>query len=132
MTPILSDQQTTAFKELAQVVFPGWKEQPSADNINIEQEPLARVLKSRPDLEAPLVSVLALFKNNADEFLRELSDADFSVLMTAISAAYVLDRQVKNALDYPGQQALTLDRGGFGCEELVLELMEQPKRFRQV
>lgn len=132
MMQVLSDAQELAFIDLAQTVFPGWHGQPSATDINIEQEPLARVLKSRPELEAPLIAILESFVKNTDDFLQTLNDTDFSLLMTVIAAAYVLDSQVKNALDYTGQQALTLNRGGFGCEELVVELMEQPKRFRQV
>jgi len=47
-----------------------------------------------------------------------------------VAAAASPHEDVRALLGYDGQQAQTLSRGGFGAEELVLKLMEQPKRYR--
>ena len=54
------------------------------------------------------------------------------LLSGVLNAAYLMDTRVKNALNYPGQLALTPNRGGFGAEELVIEMMQKPKRYRDL
>ena len=64
-------------------------------------------------------------------FLAGLEDSDYALMMTVLAAAYVMDDEVMRALGYDGQQALTPSRGGFGCEELVLETMQGAKIYRR-
>jgi hypothetical protein len=47
-----------------------------------------------------------------------------------VVGAYTLDPAVKRRLRYDGQRALTLPRGGFGGEDLLLLMMESSPRFR--
>jgi len=126
----LSEKHRAVIAEIAALILPGGNGQPAAKDIAIECEPIDRVLKSRADLAGPFIAILDNYDTLAESFLHELSNAEFNLLMTVLCAAYVMDKRVRNALNYPGQQALTLDRGGFGAEELVMELMHQPKRFR--
>ena len=128
----LSKKHRVVIAEIATVILPGGNGQPAAKDIGIECEPIDRVLKSRADLAGPFIAILDNYNALAESFLLELTAAEFNLLMTVLCAAYVMDKRVRNALNYPGQQALTLDRGGFGAEELVIEMMHQPKRFRPV
>ena len=91
-----------------------------------------RVKSLAPDLALAFASVLDRFDGDAQDFLQELTDTEFNLVMTLICAAYLMDARVKNALKYPGQQALTPNRGGFGAEELVIEMMQKPKRYRDL
>jgi hypothetical protein len=130
MNPLLDERQRSRLAQLANAVLPGAVDQPAASDIGIEQDPIDRALKSRPDLAADFATVLDRFEGDAENFLRKLTDTEFNLVMTLICAAYLMDAGVKDALDYPGQQALTPNRGGFGAEELVIEMMQQPKRYR--
>ena len=64
--------------------------------------------------------------------LQQASPSDFLLLRLLVCGAYYLHPAVKDALGYPGQQAQSRPRGGFGGEELVLKMMEKPKRYRDV
>ncbi|HCK76830.1 MAG TPA: hypothetical protein DHW07_06765 [Gammaproteobacteria bacterium] len=120
---------------LAKEVLPGNDHQPAAIDVDISGEPLDRVLSSRPDLEGRLLDILERFA--ADEsltaagFVATLDAQELRVLMTVFCGAYFLVREVRRAIAYTGQQALTLDRGGFGGEELAIKQMNLPKRYRK-
>ena len=120
---------------LAKVVLPGNDRQPSATDVDIAGAPLDCVLSSRPDLEGHLLAILERFA--ADKsltptgFVETLDTQELRVLMTVFCGAYFLVTEVQQAIDYTGQQALTLDRGGFGGEELAIKQMELPKRYRE-
>ena len=130
MSHELTEQQRETIARIAAAVFPGDASQPAAADIELQAAPIDRVLRSRPDLAANFQRVIEAFHGDADAFLQELAEADYANLMTVLCAAYVMDDSVRNALGYDGQQALTPNRGGFGCEELVAEMLEQPKRYR--
>lgn len=131
MSSRLTDRHREKIARIAAAVFPGDAAQPAATELELQASPLDRVLRSRPDLAAQLPRIIENFHGDSDAFLHELADTDYLVLMTVLCAAYVMDERVKNALGYGGQQALTPSRGGFGCEELVAEMLEQPKRYRR-
>ena len=130
MSELLDSRQREALAALAAVALPGDGVQPSASEIDLSAAALDRALRARPDLIEGLQRILDHDGIEAEAYLHSLGNADFNLLMTVLCAAYVMDPRVQAALNYPGQQALTLDRGGFGAEELVLEMMQQPKRFR--
>jgi hypothetical protein len=132
MKPMLDERQRDRLAQLAHAILPGALGQPAASDICIEQAPIDRALKSRPDLAVAFTTVLDRFDADAQDFLRELTDTEFNLMMTLICGAYLMDAKVKNALNYPGQQALTPNRGGFGAEELVIEMMQKPKRYRDL
>lgn len=127
----LSASHRDAIEAIAATVFPGYDSQPAAADIELQAIPLDSVLTARPELIADFIRVIDSFHGDSDGFLQNLPVADYSLLMTVLCAAYVMDDRVRNALGYDGQQALTPNRGGFGCEELVAEMLEQPKRYRR-
>ena len=132
MTVSLTTDIRESVKAIAAVALPGFNQQPKSTNIDIGDSALDSVLSARPDLHVPFIQLLTGFEGDAETFLQSLSDSHFTVLMTVLCATYLQNSDVQQALNYPGQQALTLDRGGFGGEELVLQMMELPKRFRPV
>lgn len=132
MTDSLTDQQRKLIADIAAVVLPGGGSQPAASEINLEQAPIDRVFKSRPDLRTPFIAALNGYDDEPEDFLSALDESGYNSIMTVLCAAYLMDERVKKALYYPGQQALTPNRGGFGGEDLVIEMMQQPKKYRSV
>ena len=132
MKDLLSSRHRQQAAKIAALALPGGYGQPSASEIKIEFQPLEQALKSRMDLLPRFIEILELENEVSEEFLQDLAESDFAILMTLLCAAYLMDSRVKNSLGYDGQQALTPNRGGFGAEELVMELLEKPKRFRSV
>ena len=126
----LSSENRATIAEITMVLLPGGNGQPAASDIGFEQKPVDSVLKSRADLRNRFIAILDNYNGEPERFLHGLPDADYKLLITVLCAAYLMDKRVKNALDYSGQQALVLDRSGFGAEELVWKMMQQPKRFR--
>jgi uncharacterized protein (UPF0210 family) len=128
----LTEDQRNKIALLARCILPGAHGQPSAEDVDLEFAGIDRALKSRPELGGSFCTILDRFDDDAEDFLTHLSETDFNLLMTLICAAYLMDSSVKKALGYNGQEALTPNRGGFGAEELVLEMMQQPKRYRDI
>lgn len=128
----LSKQHRTAIALLARSILPGAHNQPSAAEIDLEAAAIDRALKSRPELVGDFCAILDRLEGDVECFLQDLPEMEFNLVMTLICAAYLMDQSVKKSLGYFGQEALTPNRGGFGAEELVIELMQQPKRYRDV
>ncbi len=130
----LSAIHRSKFGQICGVVLPPWEALPGADQLNLENTLLDKVMVIRPDLRNSLINLLdsmADLVTAADlNALQTQSPDKLRLLVTVIGGAYYLHPEVKSALGYSGQQALTLSRGGFGAEELVLKMMEQPKRYR--
>lgn len=119
---------------LSEELLPGNDRQPSAVDVDIGGAPLDRLLMSRPDLRGSLLLILERFRNcepvTPGAFIKTLSPQEHRLLLTVICGAYFLVAEVQEAIEYTGQQALTLSRGGFGAEELTMKQMELPKRYR--
>ena len=128
----LTSQHRQKLDRLADLVLPGYGDQPAAAETAMSATGVDRVMKSRPDLQPGLIRLLESIDEVSESCLEELAEADFSLLMTVLCAAYLSQPKVRQALDYPGQLALTPNRGGFGAEELVIEMMQQPKRYRSI
>jgi hypothetical protein len=132
----LNGKQRQLFAELANAILPGDGHQPSAVEIDIAEAPLDSTLRYRPDLEAGLLARLQHYRKampvDASEYLQALDEVELRNLMVIVCAAYYMHPTVMRVIGYSGQAAITLGRGGFGAEELVLEMMDQPKRFRTV
>ncbi|MFT6372600.1 MAG: hypothetical protein ACJA0I_001508 [Gammaproteobacteria bacterium] len=132
MTGALSDIQRNSFAEISNVVYPGGYNHPPSSGLDLKNAPLDHVLRARNELVVPLIKILNQYVTEPNTFLSQLEDHDFKLIMIIISASYLSIPQVKDSLEYNGQQAMTLGRAGFGAEELVFELMQQPKRYRDV
>ena len=131
---MLNDALRPFVAALAGELLPGNDRQPCAGDADLSGAPLDQVLSSRPDLEAGLVSILERFRlSNAQVpqvFIQTLKASELRLLLTVMCGAYFLVDQVRRSVGYSGQEALTLDRGGFGAEELAMKQMELPKRYR--
>ena len=107
---------------------------PSAGDIDLANAPLDKVLRARPDLLEPLCRLLDSFGSDAMEIAVPSLERDepqaFEMLMQVVAGAYYMDAHVRSLLGYDGQRALTLPRSGFGAEELLMEMMESPPRYR--
>ncbi len=134
--PALDDQSRAQLAELAEVIAPRWGDLPAASEIALSQAPLDRVLALRPDLLAPLKAVLDRVRGRppeaAMEKLESTDAAGLHTLLTVVAGAYYAHPDVRAALHYSGQQAQSLPRDGFGAEELVIEMMQQPPIYRKV
>lgn len=131
----LGPLRRATLRALADVVVPQRGAMPSGSAIGLEGEPVDRVLRARPDLVMPLAGLLdRLAGQEAASAVSDLPDRDpagFSVLMQAVAGAYFMHERVRAALGYFGQEAITLDRGGFGGEDLLERAMDRPPRYRR-
>lgn len=119
---------------LAETMIPRTAEMPGAHDIALSDAPLDRVLKHRPDL-APMLDALPELAphETAAAYLAKLEAQQasrYQALLQAVLGAYYMHPEVKRRLGYAGQQALTLPRGGFGGEDLIEAVLEQPPRYR--
>jgi len=132
----LTAHQREIFRQASGLILPAWRNMPDAASLGIQMKQLDRAMKVRPDLIKPLVRVLNDMNLPFDfaqiKTLRQMSPHDFRILRMLVCGAYYMHPTVKTALGYQGQQAVSLPRSGFGGEELVVSMMEQPKRYRDV
>lgn len=127
MTPA----QRAAFAGLAEVLIPAAHGMPSAGDVDLAGAPLDRVLRARPDLAAPLASLMDSLPDQASGAVAPgLPAAALELLMVVAGGAYTLDPRVRARLGYPGQEAQLLPRAGFGAEDLVVEMLDLPPRWR--
>jgi hypothetical protein len=131
---VTNEKFQESINDLARDLLPGNGSQPPAVDLNISGPPLERVFAVRPDLESVVTMILERFEESgeceAKRLIGSLSESELRSLLTVLCGAYFLLPQVREALGYSGQQALTLTRGGFGAEELVVAQMRQAKRYR--
>lgn len=132
---VLNLEQRLLFQKLCGVLLPAWEQLPDGSTLNLQDAPLDTALALRPDLCEPLQKVLGKLAIPVDssqvlQMQRNHRD-EFKVIKLLACATYYQHPAVKSALGYHGQQALTLPRGGFGCEELVLKMMSGAKRYRK-
>ncbi len=130
----LTQAQAAGFSALCNVILPANGQMPAAGTLELAERELALVLKLRPGSEAALLRLLAQCPETVtpgwfDDCTREYPE-DCRQVVILVCGAYYLHPEVRRILKYPGQQALTLPRGGFGQEELVIEMMSGPKRYR--
>jgi hypothetical protein len=131
---VINEKSQELMINLARYLLPGSESQPPAVDLNISGPPLERALAVRPDLESVVTEILERFKESEEcetaNFVDSLSASDLRSLLTVLCGAYFLLPEVRKALGYSGQQALTPSRGGFGAEELVVSQMGKAKRYR--
>lgn len=119
---------------LAAVLIPAGRGLPSAPEAGVPGPQLDRLAPLRPDLPAILAAATAfrpdLPAEAAVPAMAREAPGLFADLFEALAAAYYLSPAVRAGIGYAGQQALALPRGGFGAEELALEMMARPPRYR--
>jgi len=104
-------EELATFGAIADRLIPAAHGMPSAADV-VTAERLRFVLTSRPDLVEPLL--VALRAQLADdpearlELLARHEPVALGALQLAIVGGYYTDRQVRELIGYPGQQALTV------------------------
>jgi hypothetical protein len=113
----LSAEQRAAFALLADEMIPPSPTMPSATGADAHGSGLDAVLRSRPDLIEALRSALDALAaaapgvGTALEWIRAGGhEDDWAVLSTVVVAAYFLHPAVREALGYPGQEAIPVDK----------------------
>ncbi len=130
----LTQTQTARFSTLCNVILPAYGPMPAAGTLGLAARELALVRTLIPGWDAALLRLLKQCPEMVtpdwfDDCARK-SPEDCRQVVMLVCAAYYLHPEVRRRLNYPGQRALTLPRGGFGQEELVVEMMSGPKRYR--
>ena len=120
-------ERRETFGALADILIPRSGDMPSAREAGLAGPLLDRLSRSRLDLAAalaPLLDELARVDPAAAvaRLERERPDALLR-LLEAAAGGYYMSAEVRRLIGYPGQEALTLSRGGFGGEDLVEAVM---------
>ena len=131
---ILTTEQRNFFEQLCGVLLPAWEQFPDGSQLQLQNSPLDAALNIRPELSDPLFYLAGKVEGGVDlnQVMKMRKDypSEFNQLKLLVYAVYFQHSRVRSALRYDGQQALTLPRGGFGCEELVINMMSGAKRYR--
>ena len=111
---MIFDQQARAlFGRLADVLIPAGETMPSASAAGVPGPWLDAVLAARPDLAAPLKTLLLKAQGQPPEiFLEQLRTSDalaFGALGEIAAAAYFLNPEVQQAIGYAGQGPRPID-----------------------
>jgi len=100
------------FAGLADVLIPAGSGMPSGGEVALERDALDAVLEIRPDVVEGLTALLdgAREADPAAEVERLVADDPdgFQLLTTVVAGGYFLDDGVREALGYPGQQAVPI------------------------
>jgi hypothetical protein len=103
----LDETQRATFSVLADVLVPATDQMPAASEVDISGSGLDRVLRARPDLEAPLVRVLADGgSSDPTARIRNMQREDpagFEALALAATGGYYTEGRVRDLIGYPGQ-----------------------------
>jgi hypothetical protein len=96
----------TLFESIADLLIPAGKDMPSASQAKVGTTGLEQVLKFRPELTAPIQSILDECEGkSAEAALKSLSPPDFATLAEVIASAYFMNEEVRAKLHYHGQRA---------------------------
>ncbi len=134
MTP----EERGTFAALADVLVPAAEGMPSASEVGVHERWLDRALAARPDLAAPLSSLVATATGRDPEAevrrLRMDDEDAFNLLLLIVTAAYYLSPKVKRLIGYPGQRAHEVfpDQAEHDLRDGILDLViARGVRWRQ-
>ena len=84
------------FEAMADLLIPAGKNMPSASQAKVGTTGLAQVLKFRPELEAPLESIIAGCKGKPPrQALDALDAAAFAMFAEIVASAYFMNEDVR-------------------------------------
>ncbi len=130
MTP----EQRKTLAGLANVLIPASGCMPAASAVDVAGRQLDLVLRCRPDLATALPPILDhLAGREPLEAIRMLERSrpdDLMLLLQAVADGYYMHDEVRRLVDYAGQEALTLSRGGFDGEDLIDPMLERGPTYR--
>ena len=119
---------------LSAVLIPAGRGLPSAPAAGVPGAMLDRLAALRPEVRTILAAAVDfrpwLPPDAAVPAMAQDEPALHAALFEVLAAAYYLAPAVRAGIGYLGQQALALPRGGFGAEDLTLEMMARPPSFR--
>ena len=107
----LTDAERTTLAAVAETLIPAAHGMPSAADV-VTDERISFVLNARPDLLGPIRAALRTdLGEDPSARLKALAREDpaaLGALQLAIVAGYYTDRDVRERIGYPGQEALTI------------------------
>ena len=109
----LTPDLRAAFAAVADLLIPAYKKYPSATSVGVHDKMLDDVLGFRPDLvEAFLRGLAAIDRAALSDSVNTLYKADaeaFNAISLVASGGYYMTPAVREALGYPGQEAVPYD-----------------------
>jgi len=135
--PAIGAELKTTLAGLADVLIPAGEGMPSGGEVVVGRDALGAVLRIRPELAGGLHELLEAVRGEdpAAALGRLESDdaAAFGLLTTVVAGGYFFDRQVREALDYHGQQAVpieTLEPPDYERDGLLASVVERGPIYR--
>lgn len=134
-TEAVSSSARACLSAIADVLIPGTEKMPAPSSIGISEELLDRVLDARPDIAPDLDRVLVEVPTDPIAWLEGLGRDDppaWHAVTLAVVGGYYMDRQVREAIGYPGQVPEEVVAGSMPeyAEELERVYSRGP-RYRQ-
>jgi len=100
---------TQLMKAIADLLIPAGGDMPSASQAGVATTGLAEVLRFRPELEAPIESILNQCEGKSpEEALAGLDPSGFATLAEVVASAYFMNEEVRAKLHYDGQRAVPI------------------------
>jgi hypothetical protein len=109
---MIDTQQRATLAGLADVLIPAGDGMPSAATAGAAERWLDEVLRALPEVDGPLAALLDRLADvepgAAVQMLERADPPGFDLLCTVVAGAYFLNPEVRQAIGYPGQQALPI------------------------
>jgi hypothetical protein len=109
---MIGPRQRATLAGLADVLIPAGDGLPSAATAGAATRWLDEVLGALPEVDAPLAALLDHFADTepgaAVLTLQTDDPSGFDLLCTVVAGAYFLNPEVRQAIGYPGQQAVPI------------------------
>jgi hypothetical protein len=109
---MISSAQRAVLADLADILIPAGHGLPSASQAAAANRGLDDVLVALPEVEAPLIALLDRLRGAdpgvAMATLETEDPSGFDLLCTVVAGAYFLNPEVRQAIGYPGQQAVPI------------------------
>jgi hypothetical protein len=109
---MISNEQRAILAALADVLIPAGEGMPSASQAGVTGRWLDEVLEILPETEGPLqVLLTSVSSGNAEREVARIQKEDpfgFELLSSTVAGAYFLNPEIRQAIGYPGQQAVPI------------------------
>jgi NDP-sugar pyrophosphorylase family protein len=126
--PTLGPAERETLAGLADELIPSSDSKPSASQAEVSGTWVDRVLESRPDMAAELVSLLKAVEGQdpreAVERLQSQPGTQFDTLKEVVAGAYFLNPEVNRVIGYPGKQDIPVETTAEDLETLTARLKE--------
>lgn len=124
----LTPAERATLSEFARIMLPGGSGMSGADDLQLSDCPVDRVLSIEPALTEPMRRFLAIQDRvenlNDIEVLARTDPAGFKALATVLANAYFMCDKVRREIGYPGQEARD---SSIGLTDIDLVLIDRMK-----